>query len=401
MLDVVGGAEERPGGAVWYAARALAQIDPDADAVLACRSAPGDRDAVMPSLQGFGFPVHWRPAERTTRFSFHYDGDRRVMEIGELAEPWSPADIDGWVAEAIGDASWVIVGALTRIDFPLETLAALTARGHQLILDAQGLVRHGRLGPLQSDGSIDRRMLGHITALKLNDEEAEELCGGTDEAALRTLGIPEVVLTLGSDGALIVSGDVVTRVDAVPVDGPVDPTGAGDSFLLAYLHARQGGAEPHEAESPRAASSRRSSRADGCPCRDGARLRAGRSRRRRGRPRRGRAARPRDRRALAAARRRRAQVGSRIVAVVDRRPPLLLSDDGGLTWREVGGGLPSGAAIAIDEDNPDPLLYASESRLFLSEDGGLFWRGLPTGADRDHRGRVLVGLADVGRTKAI
>ena len=208
---------------------------------------PRDRDAVMPSLQGFGFPVHWRPAERTTRFSFDYDGDRRVMEIGELAEPWSPADIDGWVAEAIGDASWVIVGALTRIDFPLETLAALTARGHQLILDAQGLVRHGRLGPLESDGSIDRRMLGHITALKLNDEEAEELCGGTDEAALRTLGIPEVVLTLGSDGALIVSGDVVTRVDAVPVDGPVDPTGAGDSFLLAYLHARQGGAEPHEA----------------------------------------------------------------------------------------------------------------------------------------------------------
>ena len=70
-------------------------------------------------------------------------------------------------------------------------------------------------------------MLGHITALKLNDEEAEQLCGGTDEASLRTLGIPEVVLTLGSDGALIISGDVTTRVDAVPIEGPVDPTGAG------------------------------------------------------------------------------------------------------------------------------------------------------------------------------
>ena len=72
-----------------------------------------------------------------------------------------------------------------------------------------------------------------------------------------------------------------------------------------------------------------------------------------------------------------AQVGSRIVAVVDRRPPLLLSDDAGLTWREVGGGLPSGVAIAVDEDNPDTMVYASESRLFLSEDGGLFWHGLP------------------------
>ena len=72
-----------------------------------------------------------------------------------------------------------------------------------------------------------------------------------------------------------------------------------------------------------------------------------------------------------------AQVGSRIVAVVDRRPPLLLSDDAGLTWREAGGGLPAGVAIAIDEDDPDTMLYASESRLFLSEDGGLFWHGLP------------------------
>jgi sugar/nucleoside kinase (ribokinase family) len=247
VLDVVAGAAERPGGAVWYAARALSEIDADADVVLACRSAAEDRDTVVPALEGFGFPVHWRAAELTTRFSFHYEGDQRIMEIGELAEPWTPADVDGWVGEVIGDASWVIVGALTRVDFPVETLAALTARGHQLILDAQGLVRQGRLGPLQSDGSIDRRTLGHITALKLNDEEAEQLCGGTDEAALRTLGIPEVVLTLGSEGALIVSGDVVTRVAAVPVDGPVDPTGAGDSFLLAYLHARQGGAEPHEA----------------------------------------------------------------------------------------------------------------------------------------------------------
>ena len=84
-------------------------------------------------------------------------------------------------------------------------------------------------------------MLGHITALKLNDEEAEQLCGGTDEEALRSLGIPEIVLTLGSDGALIISGDVTTRVDAVPIDGPVDPTGAGDSFLLSYAAARERG----------------------------------------------------------------------------------------------------------------------------------------------------------------
>ena len=68
--------------------------------------------------------------------------------------------------------------------------------------------------------------------------------------------------------------------------------------------------------------------------------------------------------------------GSRVVAVLARRPPLVLSDDAGPTWREVGGGLPAGRAVALDPDQPDRILFASESRVFLSEDGGRFWRGL-------------------------
>jgi sugar/nucleoside kinase (ribokinase family) len=232
---------------VWYCARALREIDPDADVVLVCRSAAEDRAALVPRLEEFGFPVHWRAAKRTTRFSFHYEGDKRIMAIDSIAEPWTPADIEGWVGDMIGDSPWVIVGALTRADFPLETLTELTARGHGLVVDAQGLVRHGQVGPLVSDGSIDPAVLSHITALKLNDEEAELLRGGTDEASLRSPGIPEIVLTLGSDGATIISGEVTTHVDAVPVEGPVDPTGAGDSFLLAYMAARERGVEPHEA----------------------------------------------------------------------------------------------------------------------------------------------------------
>ena len=247
VLDVVEKAPERPGGAVWYCARALHEIDPGADAALVCRCASTDRDSLLPGLEQLGFPVRWREAERTTRFSFHYEGERRIMRIDALSEPWSPADISGWAGDAIGEADWVLVGALTRDDFPLETLHALTTRGHKLILDAQGLVRRGQVGPLESDGDVDRAVLAHITALKLNDEEAELLCGGTDEASLRSLGIPEVVLTLGSEGARILAGDVTTEVDAVPVEGPVDPTGAGDSFLLAYVVARRQGSDPHEA----------------------------------------------------------------------------------------------------------------------------------------------------------
>jgi hypothetical protein len=68
--------------------------------------------------------------------------------------------------------------------------------------------------------------------------------------------------------------------------------------------------------------------------------------------------------------------GATVVAVVDRRPPLAISNDAGRTWREAGGGLPPGFAIAVHEDNPDLMLFAARNRLYLSENGGIFWRAL-------------------------
>ena len=68
--------------------------------------------------------------------------------------------------------------------------------------------------------------------------------------------------------------------------------------------------------------------------------------------------------------------GATVVAVVDRRPPLAISNDAGRTWREAGGGLPPGFAIAIHDDNPDVMLFAARNRLYLSENGGTFWRAL-------------------------
>jgi hypothetical protein len=71
-----------------------------------------------------------------------------------------------------------------------------------------------------------------------------------------------------------------------------------------------------------------------------------------------------------------AAAGSTIVAVVDRKPPLVVSHDAGITWRETGGGLPPGNAVAIADDNPDLIVYASRNRLHVSSNGGVFWRAL-------------------------
>ena len=71
-----------------------------------------------------------------------------------------------------------------------------------------------------------------------------------------------------------------------------------------------------------------------------------------------------------------AAAGATVVAVLDRRPPVAISNDAGSTWREAGGGLPPGFAIAISGENPDVMLFAARNRLYLSENGGTFWRAL-------------------------
>ena len=68
--------------------------------------------------------------------------------------------------------------------------------------------------------------------------------------------------------------------------------------------------------------------------------------------------------------------GSTVVAVVDAKPPILVSHDTGSTWRESGRGLPPGRAIAISEDDPDLLVYAARNLLYVSRNGGVFWSAL-------------------------
>ena len=68
--------------------------------------------------------------------------------------------------------------------------------------------------------------------------------------------------------------------------------------------------------------------------------------------------------------------GPTVVALLDRKPPLAVSHDGGLTWRESGAGLPRGVAVAVADDDPDFVLFAARNRLYRSRDGGRFWQAL-------------------------
>jgi sugar/nucleoside kinase (ribokinase family) len=237
-LDLVEGGPLRAGGPPFYAAQALARLG--VPALIRAKSAESDRHLLQPPLERLGLPVEWRPGASTATYAFSYHGDRRTMVVRALGDPWSPAEVAGLRAE------WVHVGALFRGEFPAETLAALAERGARLSFDGQGLVRPARTGPLKLEAEPDTSFLRHVTVLKLAEEEARALVGPIEERSLSALGVPEVVVTLGSRGCILVARRALVHVPTDPLAG-IDATGAGDAFAAAYLVERDRGRAPRRA----------------------------------------------------------------------------------------------------------------------------------------------------------
>jgi len=84
-----------------------------------------------------------------------------------------------------------------------------------------------------------KRLLGQVDGLLINDSEARLLAGelNTVVAARRllSLGLSFVVIKRGEYGAALFAEGHYFAVPAYPVERPVDPTGAGDSFAGGFM----------------------------------------------------------------------------------------------------------------------------------------------------------------------
>ena len=240
--DRVDGGPPSPGGCPSFAALAFRLLGREGQ--ILTRYANADRPLFENYLAGLGVPVRVLPAERTSAFALDYHGDSRTMRVAAVGDTWRPADLEGLEPTV----EWVHVAPLLRSDFPAETLAALAASGRRVSFDGQGLVRVPRTGEMAVDADFDPALLPSLSVLKLAEDEAEILAGGRFEARhAKRLGVPELLLTLGSRGAVLYLDGAE---DAIPVTGPVhdvQTTGAGDVFMVAYIAARSDGEDPEAA----------------------------------------------------------------------------------------------------------------------------------------------------------
>jgi len=238
--DLVDGGEARIGGGPWHAGRAVRALGQEA--LLLAKCGERERHDYLRRLAALGLPLSLSAAGETTCFSLRYRPDGgRELRVEAIGEPWSEADEP---ARSLRRVEWVHVAPLLQGDFPPETLERIAHRRH-VLLDGHGLVRVRRLGPLALEGRFDRALLQHVSILKLAEEEARTIVGDGELEELRGLGVPEVIVTFGGAGSLVLANGASERVATRPLAG--DPTGAGDAFSVSYLSARAAGHRPASA----------------------------------------------------------------------------------------------------------------------------------------------------------
>lgn len=240
-VDVIDGAAPSPGGCASFAGLALQAAGVPGRIV----AMGGDHDVFAPLPAQLGSALRILRSDTTSAFRLDYDDtDHRRLSVEAIGPVWSIEDI----AAADPQTTWVHLAPLLRTDFPDAALAALKARDHHISYDGQGLVRAARLGPLVEDREYPRGLLDHIDILKLAEDEAVTVAGGMfDAAAAERLGVPEILVTYGSEGCDIYLGERVIRVPAAWRVLGVQTTGAGDMFTTCYVARRAVGAAPQEA----------------------------------------------------------------------------------------------------------------------------------------------------------
>lgn len=120
------------------------------------------------------------------------------------------------------------IGALTRI------FAKIKERGSVLCVDMT-TPKHGeRLEDM-------RELLQYVDYIFPNEKEISMLTGCQDPVQnarlLTEAGVGHGVIKCGAKGCVIADGECVRTIPAYPVERCVDTTGAGDSFVSAYLWA--------------------------------------------------------------------------------------------------------------------------------------------------------------------
>jgi sugar/nucleoside kinase (ribokinase family) len=238
-VNSIGGVEHEPspGGAAYYSTMVYRRLGMQAAVVTRVAAQDGP---LLRELKDAGVAVFNLPSEVTTTFRNDYPSanpDLRIQRVDARAGPIAVAALPDVRARI-----WQI-GPLTQSDVELAMIGHCAALGGLVGMDVQGLTRAVVDGSVQASAPRARLDdLRDLDVLKADEEEMLTYTGdATVEAAVRTVraaGVREVLVTRGSEGAIIYGPGAPIPIAAIPPRRTVDATGCGDTYLAAYLARR-------------------------------------------------------------------------------------------------------------------------------------------------------------------
>lgn len=166
----------------------------------------------------------------TPTFVWHAVHDfNRWVTASEWAEPGCDPEWSGELSQASRNAAVIFLGSM----HPRLQQRVLEQSSAELIAADSMTVF------MREDHSAVRRVAAAADLLFLNAEEVEMLAGvrgWRDAARAVCVGRTRaVVVKQGPDGAACVTADGVLEIPAHPVEGVIDPTGAGDALAGGFL----------------------------------------------------------------------------------------------------------------------------------------------------------------------
>lgn len=180
-----------------------------------------------------------RVDEPTTRFIVKYENEARTLQLKSRCDSILPNDIPSSLrARAIHVGS--VAGEISG-----ETVSSVAEKAPLISLDPQGFIRRfNREGYAEDKARLSGEVLKHVDVLKSSEKELQ-VAMGIDTAwkaaeAAAQHGPSTVILTRGSKGTLMLSDGARYEIPVCKPSLFVDPTGAGDAFIGAFMaeHAR-------------------------------------------------------------------------------------------------------------------------------------------------------------------
>ena len=236
-----------PGGTTFYMAHGISKLSGNGVSFKLVASLAESEMKAVEDIRKAGIEVEVIPSHKSVFFENIYGANQndRQQRVRAKADPFTVENVKGI------EARYICLGSLLADDFPLEVVRELSRHGI-IVMDAQGYLREVRGEQVHACDWKDKlEFFKYIDILKVNEHEVRTLTGIDDlhEGArqLASWGIKEVLLTLGSEGSIILVDGTFYDIPAYKPLKETDATGCGDTFTMGYIYKRVQGASPLEA----------------------------------------------------------------------------------------------------------------------------------------------------------